>query len=112
MRTDEKYKRQKRAKEGKPAITYKIRKVSPKYAKELAIYNARTPSWKLENPICMVAGCGLPTDDRHHAIGRGIHLNDERFHFPLCAEHHRICKEDPKEATRLGIIITRTIVRK
>lgn len=89
-----------------------IRKVSKKRARELRIYNKRTPSWKDENSKCCFPGCECEIVDRHHVIGQGIHMNDERYHIPLCRAHHDLCKSNPKLAMELNLIQTRTIVRK
>jgi len=89
-----------------------IPKASKNYAEQLKIYYDRLPSWKEENPVCFVEGCGLPTVDLHHMVGRGIHLNNEKYFMPLCDSHHRICKEDPLLAEKMGLILTKTIVRK
>jgi len=97
----------------KPVKEFKpLRKSSIKYGKQLTIYHRGLPGWKLKNSVCAVPGCGKPTVDCHHQIGRGIHLNNDKYKIPLCEIHHPICKEDPSKAEELGIILTRTISRK
>lgn len=101
----------------KPKVVLKkvakpINKVSKKQAERNRKYADRLPGWKGENPICIFPGCGKPTTDCHHIIGRGIHTNNEKFWLPLCRPHHDICKENPKLAKEMKLIETRTISRK
>lgn len=112
MRTDAGFLRRKAEREAKPVKVYQIPKVSKKYAKELRIYAARTPSWKEENHWCAYPGCKRQVQDRHHVIGRGMHLNDESENKPLCDEHHALCKSQPKLAMELGLIKSRVLSRK
>lgn len=87
---------------GKP-----IKKFSTKYQKEVNKYNNRVKEWKLENPDCKVPGCNQPTTDNHHKMGRGKYLNDERYWFPTCREHHNWIENNPIQAKEMGFSLNR-----
>jgi hypothetical protein len=81
----------------------KIRKFSEKYQKEVDAYNDRVKIWKAENPFCAFPGCGMPTEDCHHAKSRGIHINDESTWVPLCRPHHDWVDLHSEEAIELKL---------
>lgn len=105
-----------RAEERREAKKKEPKKVIPRQSaaqkQRDAEYSSKVHRLKEEHSICEVPDCGMPTDDLHHLIGRGIHTNNEAYFMYLCRYHHNLCKESPLEAERLGIILTRTISRK
>lgn len=101
-------KKEEKKKEPKKAIP----KESKAQRKRNQEYSAKVHRLKEENSICQVPDCGMPTDDLHHVIGKGIHTNNEEYFMYLCRYHHNLCKERPLEAEKLGLILTRTISRK
>lgn len=113
LRTDSRFLRQEEAREAKKKEPKKAIRSQSKSQKERdQEYSSKVHQWKADHPVCQVEGCSNPTDDLHHKIGRGIHTNNEKFWMALCRFHHRMCKEFPLEAQRLGLIENRTINRK
>jgi hypothetical protein len=84
-----------------------IQKFSKKYAQQVAEYSKRVKEWKEENPICAFPGCGRPTEDCHHAAGRGKNLLKEEFWVPFCRTHHEYCENHPDDSRELGFTVSR-----
>ena len=111
LRQDEKFLKQEAKREEKKNEPQKgIPKQSKTQKERDNKYNNRVKFWKLENPFCKV--CGMPTDDCHHQLTRGIHTNNEKYWIPLCRPCHSRIKIDDKWAKENELIITKTISRK
>lgn len=104
--------------EPKQKMRSRIRRISPKHQRELAIYNRMLPGWKKRHPVCEVcpkfhaAGimvkCKIVTSHPHHVRGRiGKLLYDERYMLAACSgEGHpdAVHLTHKSEARKLGLL--------
>lgn len=110
----------KRGKERKLAKIKKrckpIARVSERQKHRLIVYGQAKRNYLRAHPICEVcqhfydtAELVLPvlhkSTELHHRRGRvGALLVDPRFFMAVCAAHHRIIHENPKESRKYGFI--------
>jgi len=99
---------------GAPKKAKKRQKAIPKFSKkmveELKKYVPLKRKFLKEHPICECGRneCKRPATDIHHKKGRiGTLLNDVRFWLPVARICHKWIEEHPKEATELGLTISR-----
>lgn len=102
-----------------PKPRKRVRRVSPKHQRELAIYNRMLPGWKKRHPVCEVcprfheAGimvkCKIITTHPHHIRGRiGKLLYDESNMLASCSGegHPEAVHFTHRDAARkLGLLI-------
>lgn len=91
----------------------RLRKVSKKKASEQAIYRKLKNDALAPGPLCEFpslngydSGCVNRATQIHHAKGRqGELLNDQRYWWMLCMEHHRYVHDHPNQARKMGLIL-------
>ncbi len=92
-----------------------LRKVSKKKATEQAIYRQLKNEALSSQPLCEFPtlysngyepGCVNRATQVHHAKGQqGALLNDKRYWWLLCMEHHRWVEDHKNEARKMGLIL-------
>lgn len=89
-------------KQAKPKV--KIKQVSDKRLKELAIYRKVRDKFLKDNPVCQYPNCNSTEVTCHHPEGRiGNNLIDASKFKSLCWPHHKWCEENSIEAKKLGL---------
>jgi hypothetical protein len=43
--------------------------------------------------------------DLHHKMGRGKHINDDRYFMTVCRHHHQWIENYKRQARKLGYIL-------
>jgi len=85
-----------------------IKPISDKRQEELKIYRKKRDQYFKENPVCEFPGCSSVEITLHHRAGRtGSLFIDERYFCSLCMTHHRWVEENPNEAKKLGLSLSR-----
>lgn len=75
---------------------------------ELAIYRVLSRNYLLDNSICQCGRCeGLPAVEVHHKKGRGKYLNVVEFFLAVARVCHDWIHAHPKEAMKLGLLISK-----
>lgn len=87
-----------------------LRKVSKKYAKELATYRSLKKFILGERYYCeMPSRTGAPSclnraTQIHHMKGRGKNLNSVVYWLAICNDCHRYIHDHANEARKLGVL--------
>jgi len=81
----------------------RLRKVSRKRAKEIAIYSALAKDFKKAHPVCQVCRHNR-TKDVHHKEGRGPNLNNVATFIAVCRGCHKYIHDNPSWARERGYL--------
>lgn len=88
-----------------------LRKVSKKYAKELATYRSLKKFILGKRMYCeMPSRTGCPSclnraTQIHHKFGRGKNLNSVIYWLAVCDSCHKYIEEHKNEARKMGLIL-------
>lgn len=83
---------------------YRIKPVSDKQKKRLAVYRKEKALFLEEVTVCQFPGCESTYATLHHARGRiGDNLTNRETFRNLCWVHHNWAEEHPEEAKALNL---------
>jgi len=93
--------------DGKTAKVFKIAPMSKNRAEQLKDYRKKRDEF-LKGKTCEFPGCTSNLVELHHVKGRvGSLLTDVRYFKALCRRHHRFAEENPLEALKMGVSVSR-----
>lgn len=85
-----------------------IAKKSKKRERQEEKYRRARDKYFEEHPVCEFPGCTSRKITLHHKRGRvGAFLTDKRWFCSLCDEHHKFVEQNPDEAKRLQLSLSR-----